>query len=59
MTSPTRPSRSLRAVAVHHVAVLARDAHRKRSVRVDRRDELGVHLADQHHLHDVHRLVGV
>ena len=45
-------------LGAHEVAVVARDADREPPVGVDGGDELGVHLADEHHLDDLHGLVG-
>ena len=42
----------------HQVAVVAGHAHREAPVLVDGGDELLVDLADEHHLHDLHRLGG-
>ena len=39
-----------------HVAVLAGEADRERAVRVDQPDDLALHLTDEHHAYDVHRL---
>ena len=38
------------------VGVLAGEPDRERPVRVDQADDLALHLADEHHPHDVHRL---
>ena len=44
--------------AVNRLRVLAGQADRERAVRVDQADDLALHLADEHHPDDVHRLGG-
>ena len=61
--SPTRPistgspsTIAARRSAVNRCAVFATQPDRERAVRVEQADDLTLHLADQHHADDVHRL---
>ena len=52
---PTKPRRSSICSHLEQPAVLAGDPDRHRLKRIDRRDDLTVGLADQHHADDVER----
>ena len=65
LMSPTKPmstgspsTMAGRALRGEELAVLATEADCERAVRVEQTDDVTLHLADQHHAHDVHRLRG-